>query len=437
MKKILSIFIFLGLIIFNACDPMEDIYEEIDAKEDYVTAEVEFTFATEDYEIASEYALKYADSETYIENAEMIEEMEAFNMYFTAEEYIPFVLAENYNVLNKNSVAVVTYNYYEGGLDYLSNFGSAESYELITEDYDSMGEESGDPGQYDNFSSSAPPEDYLPDFLLGKYPSAEEGDMVAVTYKYYSGSVEDRTDYYNFDGSEWAPVSGVYVLTGDDYDSMGDPGTYDNFSSSVPPEDYLPTFLKMKYPYAQSGDVKVIVYRYYEGDGVTNTYAKEYHFDGSVWVEYDAIIQETNQFIHNGTKWVFDPTETYTMSSSDYQIIVDYVKDNFGDDYIDSYGTQEFYYGAGAYYVNFDIHSGKWNNEEFDSWDEAVKEAIGTVLLPEIYPNATLQVNGVDMYYRVVFDTYSGSDARYAMKFQVTKAGPDPEFTFVEGPTLL
>lgn len=435
MKKILSIFIFLGLIIFNACDPMEDIYEQIDAKEDYVTADVEFTFTTDDYELASEYALKYAESPIYIENAEMIEEMEAFNMYFMAEEYIPFVLAEKYNVLNKNSVAVVTYNNYIGGLDYLNNFDSAESYELTNDDYDSMGEESGEPGQYNNFSSSVPPEDYLPDFLLGKYPSAEEGDMVAVDYKYYSGSVEYRTDYYTFDGSEWAPVPGVYVLTSDDYDSMGDPGAYNNFSSSTPPEDYLPTFLKMKYPYAQSGDVKVIVYKYYSG-GVS-TRAKEYHFDGTDWSEYDAIVQVTNQFIHNAAKWVFDPTETYTMSSSDYQIIVDYVKDNFGDDYVDSYGTQEFYYGAGAYYSNFDLRSGKWNSEEFDSWDEAVTEALGTVLLPAIYPNATLQVNGVDMYYRVVFDTYSGSAARYAMKFQVTKAGPDPEFTFVEGPTLL
>ncbi|MGM0407422.1 MAG: hypothetical protein ACQERU_05530 [Bacteroidota bacterium] len=435
MKKILSIFIFLGLIILNACDPMEDIYEEIDAKEDYVTADVSFTLTADDYATASGYALKYAESPTYEEYAEKIEEMEAFNIYYTAEEYVPFILGEKYNVLNKNSVAVVTYNKYLGGLDYLDNFGNAESYELTTDDYDSMGEEFGDPGYYNNFSSYEPPEEYLPDFLLGKYPSAEADDMIAVTYKYYSGTTEDITDYYTFDGSEWAPVQGAYVLTGDDYDSMGDPGAYDNFSGSVPPEDYLPTFLKMKYPYAQSGDQKVIVYKYYSG-GVS-TRAKEYHFDGSEWTEYDAIVEETNQFIHNGAKWVFDPTETYTMESSDYQIIVDYVKDNFGDDYLDSYGTQEFYYGAGAYYSNFDLRAGKWNSEEFETWDEAVKEALGTILLPAVFPNATLQVNGVDMYYRVVFDTYSGSAARYAMKFQVTKAGPDPEFTFVEGPTLL
>lgn len=57
-------------------------------------------------------------------------------------------------------------------------------------------------------------------------------------------------------------------------------------------------------------------------------------------------------------------------------------------------------------------------------------------IIHELYPSATLQVNGVDMFYRVVFATYSGANAKYAMKFQVTKAGPDPEFTLVEGPTL-
>jgi hypothetical protein len=219
---------------------------------------------------------------------------------------------------------------------------------------------------------------------------------------------------------------------------MGSPGKYNNFSIDDNPRDYIPTLLKSMYPMAGEGVSKIVVYKYYTEAEVTITLADEYTYTNGEWQSlYNYIDETTNQFVHNGTKWVFDPTETYVMSSSDYQIIVDYVKDNYGDDYIDSYGTQEFYYGAGSYYSNFDIRSGKWNSEEFDSWDEAVKEALGTVLLPAVYPNATLQVNGVDMYYRVVFDTYSGSAARYAMKFKVTKAGPDPEFTFSEGPTLL
>ena len=418
------------MVVFNACDPMEDIYDEIDENVDPVNAEVSFTFTTDDYAAASGYAIKDAVTSDDTTNAENIEDMEAFNMYFAAEDYVPYVIEEAYGLLKDGSVATVTYNNYIGGLDYLDNFGSATAYELVDADYEAMGP---GPGGYHNFSSYDEPEDYLPDWLLTKYPDAEADDMVAITYDYYSGHVYTFTDYYSFDGNEWSPIEGVYVLSDDDYDSMGDPGAYNNFSSSAPPSDYLPAFLKIKFPYAQSGDVKVIVYKYYSGS--TNTYAKEYHYDGTDWTEYDAIEEVTNQFIHNGEGWVFDPTETYTMGSSDFQLIVDYVEATFGESYIDSYGTQEFYYGAGSYYNNFDTRSGKWNDQEFDSWEEAVEEALATVLLPEIFPNATILVNGVDMFYVVVYDTYSGADATYSMRFKVTTESP-LAFELVDGPNL-
>ena len=616
MKKILSIFIFLGLIIFNACDPMEDIYEDIDAKEDYVTANVEFTLTSDDYVTASSYALKYAESPTYVKYAEYIEEMEAFNMYFTAEEYVPFVLGEKYNVLNKNSVAKVTYNYIADLPEELATYTNTDEF-LFNSDYyaivDSLVNITG--YFYPDFN----PDLYIPGILADSVSDPNEDDMLIVSYKYadvnpvitpsetvtlfsegfteeenglgqfteynitgvqgwvwnsfgdgnakmsgYDGGAQEnenwlvspditltesdsivlnitqainflndewdqinilistnfsddvsaadwvaidtseyiypagnswsfvesgnidissykgqtinfafkylssasnaatweiadvtieavgagfdingsypytKRDFYQFDGSEWKTMSNTYYLTSKDYDAMGSPGNYANFSNDDNPRDYIPNLLKSMYPTAGEGVSKIVVYKYYTEAEVTLTLADQYTYTNGEWQSlYNYIDEITNQFIHNGTKWVFDPTETYTMSSSDYQIIVDYVKDNYGDDYIDSYGTQEFYYGAGAYYSNFDLRSGNWNSEEFDSWEEAVEEAIGTVLLPEIYPNATLQVNGVDMYYRVVFDTYSGSAARYAMKFQVTKAGPDPEFTFTEGPTLL
>lgn len=433
MKKILSIFILVGLVVLNACNPMGDIYDDIDASEQPLDMQVSYTFTSDDYASASEFAVKDAVTVEDTANAEDIADMEAFNTYFTAEDYLPYVLKDKYPALGKGSAVKVTYNNYVGGIDYLDNFGSAIAYELTTADYDAMGEGYHEPGQYDNFSSSVPPEDYLPDFLLTKYPSAVANDMVAVTYAYYSGSVTDITDYYSFDGTAWSLVPNVYVLTADDYDAMGAPGAYNNFSSSVPPEDYLPIFLKNTYPYAQNGDIKVIVYKYYSGS--TKTYAKEYHFDGTDWNEYNAIVQVTNQFMNNGEKWVFDPTETITMTHADYTTIVEYVKANHADDDASTYDDSEYYFGASYYYNNFDTRN--FNAGVFEDWESAVEEAIGTVLLPSLYPNATLQVNGVDMYYRVIFATYSGSNGTYVMKFQVTKAGPNPEFTLVEGPDIM
>ncbi|MFC2152236.1 hypothetical protein ACFLSE_06875 [Bacteroidota bacterium] len=429
MKKL--IYILLAFIVgFSACDPNEELYDELDEIKPPYSASIDYLFTADDYETASGFAIMDAITDDDTTNAENIEDMEAFNMYFTAEDYVGKVLGELFPEYNLKSTANVTYNNFIGGLDYLDNFETATSYELVTADYDAMGEDYGDPGYYDNFSSSIDIEDYIPDWLLIKYPSAVANDIVKITYAYYSGSLEDRDAYFSFDGTEWE-LSDAYVLTSADYDSMGAPGAYDNFSSSVPPGDYLPAFLLNKYIYAQSGDSKVVVYQYYSG-GVS-TKAKEYRFDGSVWTEYDAIETVTNQFVHNGEAWFFDPTITVVMGSTDYQAIVDYVNVTFGAEYINSYGTAEFIYGADAYYGNFD--GADWDQTMFADWAEALEKAVSEALLPSLFPTATILVNGVDMYYQVIYATYnSGTSGTWLVKYKVKTESP-LEFELVEGPT--
>lgn len=250
----------------------------------------------------------------------------------------------------------------------------------------------------------------------------------------YSNTIkEDRGGYYQFDGSVWESMDNIYYLSSADYDEMGSPGRYDNFSSSDRPENYIPSMLENMYPYAQDGDKTAVAYKYYSY-GSTTVRAMEYVYDNG-WTAYDAFVPKEAQFIHNGTTWVFDPTVMLTMSSSDYLIIVNYVDDNVQGSYVDSYGTAEFYTGASSYYGNFDTRSGSYEADDFGSWEEALEWAIGVALLPTKYPDAVTEVSGIPVYYVVTFDTYSGVDGRYSMKFQVTKAGPDPEFTLVEGPT--
>lgn len=249
----------------------------------------------------------------------------------------------------------------------------------------------------------------------------------------YSTTVKvDKGDYYQFDGSVWEKMEGVYYLSSQDYDDMGAPGKYNNFSSSEKPGDYVPALLDEMYPYAQNGDKTVVAYKYYSGS--TNVEGMEFQYDNG-WKIFDPYMAKQDQFIHNGTTWVFDPTVMFTMAASDYQIIVDYVGNNVDDSYVDTYGTFESYSGAGSYYVNFDIRSGSYDDTVFDSWEDAVEWAIGEVLLPSKYPDAVTEVSGIPVYYVVSFATYSGVDGNYSMKFQVTKAGPDPEFTLVDGPT--
>jgi len=259
-----------------------------------------------------------------------------------------------------------------------------------------------------------------------------------------------KSDFYRLDGTDWTIESdGVYALSSQDYDSMGSPGKYNNFSSSDNPDNYLPQLLSMKYPYAQEGDKLAVVYKYYSGR--TSTRADEYSFSMNEWTKYDPVEVKTDQFINVGSKWIFDPTVKFTMSSADYQLVVDAVKANSDTkNLVDSYGTGEFYYGASSYYNNFDLRIAKRTNGDFAQPEYAdlseedasalimqrVAEGVA-VMLKAKFPNAVAQVSGVDVMYIVTFNSYEndGSYGKYTVTFQCTKSGPDPSFELVEGPT--
>ncbi len=425
MKKLLYIASILALII-AACNPMEDFKTELDTP---YKAEgdnsIEIVLSADDYaEIADLAGISSIGD----------------NMYFTtnvsAKDNVPFLLDDRFAPLATGSYAYITYKFYAEP-EYLVYLTQAEAYELTTADYDSMGEDSGEPGRYNNFSSSTPPEDYLPAFFLSKYPAAEADDLVYVTYKYYSGSVNDVSEYYQFDGTAWAAVqvevpAGVvtYTLSSDDYDSMGEssgkPGRYNNFSSSTPPDAYLPTFLANKYPFAAAGEKVAVIFKYYAGS--TQTRALEYTFDGMKWAFASVV---TDLFVQTPDGWIFDPSIVLTMATDDYQTVVDYVKANHADEDPSTYSNTENYYGASAYYNNFDIRSGKYN-AKFATWQAAVSEGIALGLLPAKYPSATTtNSDGIDMFYKVTFNTYSGSDGVHTFVFQCTKSGPNPEFTYI------
>ncbi len=582
-------------LVFTACNPMEDILDEFDELNKEFVGEAAYMLISDDYETIADLALN-ADSNDVV-NATFIETNEYFNDTVSASKYIPAFVSSMFPAFGKNSVAKITYDFYEGYPACLIDYVQAPFYELTAEDYQSVG---GSVEAYEFFLPTDKPEDHLTGILAGEFPAATDGDRILVECKYspvvpsgpaeiilfeddfedddqllkwttysvvgdqewyhssYSGNsfakmsgfsggnnqnedwlitsaidlditedeiftfstmcnydgpvleVKYSSDYtgsgdptsatwtdftgyalsgggfelvesgeifldaltgsiyiafvftstdaesktwevddvkvstksdisyntvyelYDFDGSDWAPVDELFVLDSDEYDAMGDPGNYDNFSSSEPPDNYLPQYLSAKLPYAQEEDKVAIMYWYYEGTTIWK--ADEYSVSGGQWILYKPVIEQSSQFIQNGEKWVFDPTVMFILVSSDFQIIVDYVNDHIDPEYVSSYGDSESYFGASAFYGNFDIRPG---NHEFDpeSWEEALKEAIGTALLPAKFPNAVTQVEGVDVYYVATFDTYSGSDGTYSIKFQCIKSGPDPEFTCIEGPT--
>ncbi|WP_430815981.1 choice-of-anchor J domain-containing protein [Carboxylicivirga sp. RSCT41] len=614
MKKILK-YIPVLLVLLYACDPMDDVYTDLDkAREPYNEA-VEFMMTADDYKTVSKQALKDATNAEDTAYAKAVESDMSFNQKYTDLDYMKYVLHANYIALGKNSVANVEYNSMDKPEDLMVLEG-AEQYRLSKDDYALV--EEGVVAAGEGFYPGYEAETYLPAILAAGIESPEEGDIVRANYKYYfeepqigykavftetfddetlgeftsfniagedlwfagerygdfvaeasgygkgacedwlvsseidlsdsegvtfqinqyvnyltswddiailistdysgdvnaatweeivvttkpegtnhdyvlsemvdisayegqtcfiafkyvcsadaalrwrlndinvfekgiSGEYDTREIFYEYNGGEWTVLDDSQIISYSEYEMFGSPGKYHNFSTSDEPENYLPTYLQSKYPYAQEGDVQFVGYKYYYS-GSTGFKVSKYMFTEGMWSSESSgpFVTVTNQFVHNGTTWVFDPTIAFTMGKSDYQLVVDYVRDNISEDYA-PYSDGEYYYGASGRYTNFDLRIKNRTKYDIPTGiegktfeDLSEEEALEVIwdrlpegiieMLKAKYPEATTQVGGVDVYYEVEFKTYENdlSSNFYTYKFKCTKSGPNPEFDFIE-----
>ena len=220
------------------------------------------------------------------------------------------------------------------------------------------------------------------------------------------GDANKKGTHFMYSGSEWEKIDGVYFLSSADFDSMGEesgqPGRYDNFGSSTPPDNYLPTFLSLNEPwaYAQEEDEIIMVYDYFSSSSGAQIRGNRYTVIGGEWVGHESTISTTLQFGHDGTTWVPDNTMRYTFGSSDFTAIVDAL----GTKYPEATSS------AGNY-GNFDRRSGnsaEWTND-------MVLEAIN-VVLDIVDPSAA-----EEQKYVVTIDVYNGSNT--TEDFAVIKTG--------------
>ena len=237
---------------------------------------------------------------------------------------------------------------------------------------------------------------------------------------------------YTYNGANWGlfDETNVVMLNQADFVEMG--GRYDNFSSTMNPDNYLPTFLKFKYPYAQEDDVKIVGYKYFASN-VTTIRADKYQYLKGQFVREDAV----SQFAYSDGTWKFDPSTIITLSTSKsdletslfYQTITDWVKENHSS-FVTSYGNNDYYYGGSAYNNNFDFRVSAWRayyaNETEDELQTLMFDR-----LPESFPHALKvlyadanTVEGVEVIYTINFSIYNGTTTDpYTIKYLVTGKG--------------
>lgn len=250
-------------------------------------------------------------------------------------------------------------------------------------------------------------------------------------------STQKQYVVYKYTGTKWEPAESSFVaLQPADYTAMN--LTY--ISTENAPL-YLPNFLKNAFPYALEGDVKTLVYKSSNSNPAYSR-AGQYIFANGQWALNTFVYTYTDQFIHTGDNWVFDPTVHLSPSSTDCQLLIDYVYKNLSRDYGSSYGNDEFYYGFSAYYKNIDLRLSNKDKYKIPGYAELTTEAEKialswkraqeglTIMLQLKYTEAVTDISGFTVYYWVTFDTYENSLAKnkYTGIFRCTKPGPDPEF---------
>ena len=267
-----------------------------------------------------------------------------------------------------------------------------------------------------------------------------------------SVSTTATTAVYTYNGSKWAVESDIDVLQSDDYTTMGQ--TYKNLED---PDYYLPIYLKLTYPYAVAEDTQLVGYKYYNSG--TYLVCDQYIYDGSDWIKDEGYVEETAQFVKNSGEWMYDPNVTLTFEYSKgaepattyYQACVDWVYENIdkplgstsitsGLYYVTSYGNNEYYSGASAYYCNVDIRPSAAYSQYPDGYegmtDDEIQELMKERFCYEVLPGAlaTLHpdaapVDGLEVIYTINFVSYNGSGTEQTVRYEVTGTA---EFTFLD-----
>ena len=168
MKKIFLLLTVFSMV-FTSCDPLEDIYEEVEGRD--IAGEVIYTLTEDDYET-----------------------LEFDNRYFSSEDEakvaLPGFLSEKYPLWGKGSTASVLYK-----IETLGDYTGASEYSLALTDYPSH--------VADNavaFYESENAVDFLPTILEANFASAVEGDVVLAKYNQYIGeTVSGTTEFYSAD----------------------------------------------------------------------------------------------------------------------------------------------------------------------------------------------------------------------------------------------
>lgn len=339
MKKIIYLLMVLGLV-FTACDPMDDIHAVLDAQEEVIKGEIEITLTDDDY-------TKELSDGGYFEFS-----YPNFGSIDQAKELIPNYLTGNYPVWGDGSLVIVNYNLYDPI--------RVEDYTVTSSDYEaliSLGDIQG-PHLSSNYD--------LNDFFSYKFPQADQGSYVELTYNRLAEQI-------------------LYTLTDDDFELVGN-GNYDNFDIRTGKGEEDIEVRREK--------IETILLNNFPNTPVNQQYLVSYAaFNNS----YDNVVLEM-LVEFDGTNYNMVTGTEYTLTDSDIELI--------------STELAETYPGPAANVGNYGSFDRRVGRDNYWS-DDMLVEAFDIVLknLNPLAPEGTK--------YSVNFIIYDGSTSSASMLLQL------------------
>jgi hypothetical protein len=252
---------------------------------------------------------------------------------------------------------------------------------------------------------------------------------------------------YQFNGTAWQAVAAsanILALQPDDYAAMG----LTNLTTAQAP-NYLPTLLSQKFPFAQEGNERIVVFR----TASSANYADKYTFTAGQWTPAATSEMRTEQYVVSSQGWIFDPTIVLTIKRSvnvdAVQRFIDYVHNEMEGQWYPYPGrvNEEHYYGFNAYYGEIvydnnrtlygddEIKNLTTNEEKWALFDKRVEIAF-PIFARVNYPNLQTHVSGVEQLLKIRIEHYySSSDRRFfehTLKcIQSGTAGTPAEFEYI------
>ena len=268
MKKIFLLLTVFSMV-FTSCNPLEDIYEELDANATVISGEAVFTLTDADY---TDLGLSFGN----------------FSSLDDAKTKLPSFLSKKFPVWGKESLAAVTFKLYNPK----RTEKSLKIYEVTPADYVAGGH------TYGNFDSYSD----ISDFLDSKYPAAPDRMLVNLTYEYYAGTTKTLENGFIIVNGKWEMATGI---TDAEYTAMGEARA--QFDSETEALQKIPVYAGTKFQYEnkKAGDIEGIMYKLYvtdtqdvDEDGRTDdktvySFVTYVIFDGVNWSNYDNIINDT------------------------------------------------------------------------------------------------------------------------------------------------